>query len=374
MRAEPLKKPAIAKASPLADKTVSAWRRFLDPFYIAQLLLTYFLAIIAGAVFNWLNLPLPWMLGPFFAFAVMSVSGIKFTIMPMGRELGQLAIGTAVGLRFTPQVLLATVELLPAMILATVYVIIFTLIAAFLIKPIARVNDVTAFFATAAGGVADMANVAKDIGGDPGSVAIVHAMRVSCVVAIVPFIAYYFGEQGSVSFSGGNSSSNIFAIIGVLFAGFLAAILLKPTPVPNPWLVGPIVLAVVLGSSGLVSVTIPGIFIVVAQIMMGTWLGCQFKRELLTTLPRVTASAFVIAAFMICCAGFGALVLSTMTNLSYTTSLLALAPAAVSEMVLTAKVLNLDVEIVTAFHVMRIAVVSSSVLFVFKFYQKLKGI
>jgi uncharacterized protein len=42
-------------------------------------------------------------------------------------------------------------------------------------------------------------------------------------------------------------------------------------------------------------------------------------------------------------------------------------------MVLTAQVMHLEAEVVTAFHVLRIAVVSSTVLLVFKLYLKLKG-
>ena len=61
------------------------------------------------------------------------------------------------------------------------------------------------------------------------------------------------------------------------------------------------------------------------------------------------------------------------TGLPYPTSFLSLAPAAVTEMVVTAQVMHLEAEVVTAFHVMRIAVVSSTVLIVFKFYLRLRG-
>jgi hypothetical protein len=93
----------------------------------------------------------------------------------------------------------------------------------------------------------------------------------------------------------------------------------------------------------------------------------------LAALPRVTLASLVISVFMIVCAAAGAVVLALATGLPYPTSFLSLAPAAVTEMVVTAQVMHLEAEVVTAFHVMRIAVVSSTVLIVFKIYLRLKG-
>ena len=358
-----------------AKKDVPSGRsgQFRSPRWWGVLVLTYAVALLAGSLASFINMPLPWMLGPFFVLAALSVAGFQFPLMPFGRELGQVAIGIAVGMRFTPAVLAATASLLPAMVGATLYVIAFTMLAAFIFKPLARVDDVTAFFATAAGGVADMATVAKDYGGAPGSVAVVHAMRVSGVVALVPFLVVLFGRPGNAEMTSSAASSNLLLVLLVLVLGFLTARLLKPTPLPNPWLVGPIFMGIILGVSGLLVVKVPALLIIVAQVMLGTWLGCQFRRDLLAALPRVSAAAIIISLFMIGCAAAGALALTAATGLPYTTSFLSLAPAAVTEMVLTAQVMHLEAEIVTAFHVMRIAVVSSTVLLVFKLYMMLKG-
>lgn len=340
--------------------------------WCGRLALTYAVALAAGGLASLVGMPLPWMLGPFFALATLSVAGFKFALVPFGRELGQVAIGVAVGMRFTPAVLASTVTLLPAMLAGTVYVIAFTMVAALLFKPLARVDDVTAFFATAAGGVADMAHVAKDYGGAPESVAVVHAMRVSGVVALVPFLVVLFGKPGSAQTMSSAAPSDMFSVVLALALGFGMARLLKPTPIPNPWLVGAIFMGIILAVSGLIVVKIPGPLIVIAQVMLGTWLGCQFRRDLLAALPRVAAAGVVISLFMVGCAALGALALSMM-GLPYTTSFLSLAPAAVTEMVITAQVMHLEAEIVTAFHIMRIAVVSSTVLLMFKLYTSLKG-
>lgn len=345
------------------------WRQ---PSWWLRAILTYALALIGGYVASRLSVPLPWMLGPFFLCGACAAFGARLAFVPMGREFGQLAVGLAVGLRFTPATLAATASLLPAMLAATAYVIVFTFIAALIFRPLAGVDRVTAFFATAAGGVADMAIVAKAHGGDSSAVAIVHALRVSSVVAIVPVLVITFGAPGNQPLAAG-ADQNLLLLALALVLAYIVARLLKPTPLPNPWLVGPIFLGLGLGASGLVDMAVPPLLITLAQIAIGTWLGCQFRREVLLSVPRVAMAGFVVSLFMIAAAAAGSVALVAVTDLPITTAFLSLAPAAVTEMVITAKVMHLDAEIITAFHIMRIAIVCSTVLLVFRFYSYLTG-
>lgn len=358
-------------AEDAGKRTEVTGRDWRQPSWWLRAALTYTLALAGGYGASRLAVPLPWMLGPFFLCGACAALGMKLAFLPMGREFGQLAVGVAVGLRFTPATLAATVSLLPAMLAATLYVIVFTFVAALIFRPLAGVDRVTAFFATAAGGVADMAIVAKAHGGDSSAVAIVHALRVSSVVAIVPILVITFGAPGSEPDAAATHGGNLLLLALVLVLAYVAARLLKPTPLPNPWLVGPIFVGLGLGASGLVTIAVPPLLITLAQVAIGTWLGCQFRRDVLLSVPRVAAAGFAVSLFMIAAAAAGSFVLAGATELPLTTAFLSLAPAAVTEMVITANVMHLDAEIVTAFHVMRIAIVCSTVLLVFRFYNSL---
>jgi membrane AbrB-like protein len=244
-------------------------------------------------------------------------------------------------------------------------------LAALLHAALAHIDHKTAFFATAAGGMADMAVVAQERGGDPAAVSVTHATRVATVVAVVPFLVFAFGAHGAGGGAGDVGSDNLLLIGVTLFMAWGAAMLLKPTPLSNPWLVGPILLGTILGASGLLVVNVPWALIVVAQILIGSWLGCRFKREMIARLPRVAVSALVVSGVMVIAAAAGAAALSAASDLPYTTSFLALAPAAVTEMVITAQAMDLDPQIVTAFHVMRIALVSSTILIVYALFARM---
>ncbi|MGH6927596.1 MAG: AbrB family transcriptional regulator, partial [Dongiaceae bacterium] len=235
---------------------------------------------------------------------------------------------------------------------------------------LAGIDHKTAFFATAAGGMADMAVVAQERGGDPMAVSITHAIRVASVVSVVPFLVFAFGSHGTAPVGGDATSDGILALVLALALAYASALLFRRTPFPNPWLVGPIFLGSILGASGLLLVDVPWLLIVVAQILIGTWLGCRFRRDVLARLPRVALSALAVSAFMVIAAAAGAAVLTALSDLPYTTSFLSLAPAAVTEMVITAQAMDLDPQIVTAFHVMRIAVVSSTILAVFAAFRR----
>ncbi|HET6468927.1 MAG TPA: AbrB family transcriptional regulator [Geminicoccaceae bacterium] len=346
--------------------TAPLWRRRLP-----MLLITVAAAALAGAAFRRLGVPLPWVLGPLTICAAGSIMGLDLRPVPLGRELGQVVIGLVIGLRFTPPVLAATLALLPAMVVATVYVVIVTTIAAFMLRRLARVDRKTAFFATAAAGMADMAIVARERGGDANAVSVVHAIRVAAVVMAVPLLVTAFGEEGSVFEPPSGATGDPLQLVLLLALGTGAALLVGRLPFPNPWLVGPIFLAAVLASAGLLLVLVPQPLLILAQIMVGIALGCRFRRELLLQLPRVVGAALVVTAFLILAAALAAAVLAAWAAIPFATAFLAVAPAGVTEMVITANAMHLDATVVTAFHVMRIAVIAGTIGVTFAIFERI---
>jgi uncharacterized protein len=338
-----------------------------------RLALTFTLAILGGFAADAGGVPLAWMLGPLFVTAIAAMSGFDLLPVKWGRELGQVVVGLAIGLRFTPPVLAATAAMLPAMLLATVYVIVVTTTAAFLIRPLGRVDRKTAFFATAAAGMADMAIVARERGGDADAVSIVHAIRVASIVTAVPLLVVALGDQGALESTAAAATGTVWQLGLMLGLGVLAALAFKPLRFPNPWLVGPIFLAAALAALDILAVGMPRFLLVLAQMMIGIALGCRFSRDLIVRLPRVVGAALVVSLFLIAAAAAGAQVLSFATGLPFATAFLALAPAGVTEMVLTAAIMHLDTASVTAFHVMRIAVIASTILFTFGLFERISG-
>lgn len=335
----------------------------------ASIVATFVIATAAGAIFDWLGIPLPWMLGPLTICAVGALAGLPMKGVPRGREIGQIFVGLAIGLRLTPEVLGSTLVLVPHMALATVYVVCVTTAAAFLLRPLAGVDGRTAFFATAAAGMADMAIIAKRYNGRSDAVAVVQGIRVAFIVITVPLLVFFFGSDGGIE------GPTTLRIAGPIELGLLVVLgtvgvqAVRPLGIPNPWLLGPVVIGALVVSVGLLPVSVPRVFIVVAQIAIGISLGLRFERDLILRLPRVVGGALVVSALLLAVAAIGAWVLQVVADVPFSTGFLAIAPAGVTEMVITAEAMHLDTALVTAFHVMRIAIIASSILVVFRFYE-----
>lgn len=91
-----------------------------------------------------------------------------------------------------------------------------------------------------------------------------------------------------------------------------------------------------------------------AQLLLGCALGARFERSFLRRAPRfVGAVVLSVAGAMVLSAVFG-WALAAITGLHPGTLVLATAPGGIAEMSITAKVLELGVPVVTAFHVARV--------------------
>jgi uncharacterized protein len=78
-----------------------------------------------------------------------------------------------------------------------------------------------------------------------------------------------------------------------------------------------------------------------------------------------------VAGWLILAAALGAEVIAALSEVPFATAFLAIAPAGVAEMVLTAKLLHLDAVIVTAFHLLRIVLVTSGIHLLFNLYERI---
>lgn len=325
---------------------------------------------VAGAVAaRQIGLPLPFLLGPLLVCAAATVMGLPLQPAPWGRETGQVVVGLAIGLRLVPTVLYGMVPLLPAMAISTAGIILVTMAAALVQRALGGVDRKTAFFATAAAGLAEMAVVARERGGDGEAVSVVHVVRVTTVVTAVPLLVTALGHDGGLMPPPMPAPGETADLLVLLALALAVSVMVRPLRLPNSWLLASAAVGAIAAAGFSDMVVVPRPLLMGAQILIGVWLGCRFRRELLLRLPRVTLAAAGTTVLLIVAALGGAILLSAATGLPFATSLLSVAPAGVTEMVLTATVMHLDAATVTAFHLMRIAVVVSTILLTFRLFE-----
>ena len=336
------------------------------PLNLKRTAFTLLIALLAALACVQLRTPLPWMIGPLVATAVLSTLGAPTASYTPLRNAGQWVIGAALGLYFTPQVVALVLGLWWAMLLNVVWALALGVaFGAWLHRVhhgpgrlhIAGLSRSTTYFASPIGAASEMTLMAERRGAQTELVASAHSLRVLLVTLIIPFGFQFAGLHGLdttlpgprvVSWPG-------LAALGLLTGiGCWAMVKLRRT---NPWFIGALAASMLLTANGQIWSAIPTWLSNAAQLVIGISLGVRFNRSFVHLAPRWLASVAVGTLAMIAlCAGF-AWVVAQFTHLHWATVLLGTSPGGIAEMAITAKVLQLGVPLVTAFHVTRLAAV-----------------
>jgi len=315
---------------------------------------------VAGALCAGLRLPLPWMIGPILAMAACNLGGLQMRAPPGGRRVGQVIIGTALGLYFTPTVAREVAALWHVLVVAAVLALVIGALCGWLLSRLSGSDRATAFFASVPGGATEMAVLAERFGARVDHVALAQSLRVLIVVVTIPFTLTYSGVHGADVFPQPMAEFDP-AGLAVLFAITVAAgAALSAARMGNPFMFGPLVAAALLAMSELQFSAMPGLLTNCGQLLLGCALGSRFERRSLSSLPVFVAAVVASVAAAMVLSTFVAFALAQFAGVAFATLVLAVAPGGIAEMCITAKVLQLGVPIVTAAHVTRVIVLVSA--------------
>jgi membrane AbrB-like protein len=327
-------------------------RASLTPFLFALLL-----GWTAANICIWLHTPLPWLIGPMFATAVARMADINLRCPVPVREAGQWAIGTSLGLYFTPVVLKVLASHVGAVAVGVIFALSLGVACGWLLQKLSGVSKTTAFFAMAIGGASEMADLGERNGGAVDRIAAAHSLRLMLVVAVIPFGFQLWGVHGLEQFVPGTRIVNYGGLALLILLTGVCALGLRQLKWPNVWVIGPMLIAAALTGLTISLSAMPEWMVHFGQLFIGISLGARFTPQFLHTAPRYLAAVALCGTVAILlAAGFG-LGLAHLSGINPATAILATAPGGIAEMSLTAKTLQLGVPIVAAFHVTRMAIV-----------------
>ena len=107
-----------------------------------------------------------------------------------------------------------------------------------------------------------------------------------------------------------------------------------------------------------------------AQVFIGLALGERFDRKSMTSAPRVILGSAITTVVMMAIALLLAVFIADQTGIVATAMIAATAPGGLAEMSLTAAVLNLGVPLVTAYHIIRIIMITVFTLPAYKLARR----
>ncbi|MEP6607587.1 MAG: AbrB family transcriptional regulator [Burkholderiaceae bacterium] len=330
-------------------------------------------ALVGATVCVYLATPLPWLIGPLVAVAAVCMANGKLAEPPMARQLGQWAIGAALGLYFSPDVVREIVRLSPWIALAVIFSIVLGWLGCWLLTKAVATDAPTSFFAMAIGGASEMAAQAQRNAGQVDKVAAAHALRIMLVVLIVPFAFNALDVHGLDPYTPLAKSFSWpgFLVLMAITAG--AAAVMERLKSPNSWMIGPLLAAAIITASGNSFSMVPVVVINAGQLLIGVSLGSRFTPEFFRAAPRfLSAVATISLLYMVLAAAFSA-VLARGSGLPWPTAVIATTPGGIGEMALTAQALRLGVPIVTAFHTVRLLALLLTVGAMYRCWRKWTG-
>jgi len=325
-----------------------------------------------GALFSALRAPLPWMLGPLLAMALGKFLGAHLASPTGGRATGQLVIGCALGLYFTPTVAGEVAAHWYLLIAAAMLAVLLAYASGWFLMRSAGLDATTALFASVPGGAAEMTVLGERHGARSDRVVLAQALRVFIVVLIVPFVFTAIGLHGADAYRPAQFAVDAVGLLALLGTAALVGGVLAKLGMPNAWMLGPLGVTVALTFGEVNLSAVPTWLSNAAQLLIGCSLGSGFERESLRTSPRFIGMVCLSVALAMLGSALCAWGLAVLGSVPVSTMVLATAPGGMAEMCVTAKVLQLGVPLVTAAHVTRVIILVTTTAPMFRLAKHLR--
>lgn len=337
---------------------VKGFMMAMDLSGLARLLLLYGLCFAMGRVFLEIGMPLPYMIGPLLLTAALYMSGLmKTAISAKTRPYGQMIIASTVGLAFTPDALVVILEMGPEILGLALLTGLCALFVSLLLKRFTRLDYSTALLCTIPTSPVEAAVIAERFGLDRGVVVLSQTIRIASVVVIIPIALYVVdGWPGNADRTLGAAGAFDIGGVALLAVSALAgAVLFKWLRLPNPYFFGALLTSAAVSSSGLHVAPYPSLVLAIAQVVLGTWLGAVFTKELFLEM-KLTLCIILSMLFFLFLTSMMAVAVAGLTGLPWEVMVLSAAPGGVTEMALTAQFLGYSVAIIVSFQIVRICI------------------
>ncbi|MBT3305129.1 MAG: AbrB family transcriptional regulator [Alphaproteobacteria bacterium] len=328
-----------------------------EPRLVFAAFLTLLLGGVGGALFDWLTMPLAWLIGGMVITTIAALAGAPLTSPGRLRNLMIGVLGIMLGSAFTPEVVENATQWSTSILTLMAFVVVLAAAVAVFLNKVAGFDPVTAYFSAAPGSFATMVIMGVEMGGDERNISLIHAIRIMLTVLVIPFWFRFY--HGYVPGGGGNLPGlgsvmdfplREFAILAACALGYPLA---KWVRFPAAALLGPMFLSSIAHLTGLTAANPPSELVNLSQLVIGVGLGCRFVG---LHVRRVIGTMFLssgVTLFMLALAASFALGLEYFTGLPFAALWLAFAPGGLAEMTLISLAMNIDTAFVSTHHLVR---------------------
>ena len=322
---------------------------------LPRIVLALGIGALGGGVFHLLNLPLPWMLGALFATMAAALAGAPILGPARLRPAVVAVIGVLLGSRFTPDILAEAGAWIGTVAVLMAYVVAVALVIVPFYRFAGRFDWVTAYFAGMPGGLTEMIEIGEAKGARPAPIILAHSLRIVVTIGLIAFW-FRFVLGHAVGATPLEEAAALTWTDGALLlaSAVLGSLLGQRLRFPAPTFLGPLLVSALLHLGGLTESAPPGVLVNLAQVLLGTVLGCRFLGIGWRTVLPAAGLALVATLLTLLLALGAGLAMQHLAGIAPDQALLALAPGGLTEMGLIALAIHADVAFVALHHVVRI--------------------
>jgi len=338
------------------------------PRWAVYMLASLFLGAIGGLIFDWLTIPLAWMIGAMVFTTGAALSGAPVRGSRRIRTIFIPVLGIMLGSSFTPETLDQVSSWIPSVVTMLLFVVIVVAAVGVFLHKAMGFGLVSAYFSATPGGLATMVVIGGEMGGDERRIGLTHSIRIMLTVLIIPF--YFRIFEGYVPGGLGSLGSVVDLSLrdaAILFSCMLGYPLFKVLRLPSAQILGPMTLSAIIHVTGLTTAKPPVEIVNIAQVVIGTGIGARFVGVSVVRLYPVMMAAAGGTVFMVGFAAVAALALEALTGLPFAAIWLAFAPGGVAEMTLISLALGIDVAFVSTHHLVRVVFMVIAAPLIFHF-------
>ncbi len=314
---------------------------------------------LMGAIsFLYLNLPLPWLLGPIIASLLAALAKIPLKSFTPLNNFMRTVLGVAVGASLTPSVVMSFQSMWPTLAMIPLFLIMIAACGVPYFQKVWGYDLATAYYSTMPGGLQDMLVFGEEAGANVRKLSLIHATRVLVIVLGLPFI---LREIWDVDL---NSPPGLFAnqipiaeMIIMLICGLAGWKIAKWVGLFGASILGPLLLTAAVTLSGNLHFRPPAEAIWAAQFFIGITVGTKYTGITLQELKTdiIAGIGFCILLLLISFSFFEVITLFHLAPSMET--LLAFTPGGQAELAVLALIVGADMAFVIAHHILRIFLV-----------------
>jgi membrane AbrB-like protein len=323
---------------------------------------------LGGAIFKYLTIPLPWLLGSMVFTTAAAMSGLGVAMPRRVRDSFLTILGVLLGAGFTPAIISRMHEWIVTMAALTVWAAVAGTISYAYLRRVAGFDRATAFFSATPGGLAEMTAVGAQMGGSLQTLALIHSLRVMLVVLIVPIWFRFEGMVGTLPMKAlvglFDISAQDYAVLAA--CAVVGAIVGKRLHLPAAPMLGPMICSIAVHLAGITDTQPPYVLTAAAQVVLGAAIGQRFAGMKLRTIGVTILHAAATTLLMLGLAVAFAMALAAALGQTLPGLVLSFAPGGFAEMSLVALALGIDPAIVSSHHLYRIVLVVSLAPYVYR--------